>query len=80
MVLPGTRFRIVARSAGDRRQLLAEGGDGCYYLLKIGRGNVEAKPLDKLAAHKLQFSPAWHPVNDRSRVSTAELVSRAARM
>ena len=80
MVLPGTRFRIVARSAGDRRQLLGEGGDGCYYLLKIERGNVEATPLDKLAAHKMQFSPAWHPVHDRARVSTAELVFQAARM
>ena len=80
MMMPGTRFRIVARSAGDRRQLLGEGGDGRYYLLKIGRGDVEAMPVDQAAAQKMQFSAAWHPVRDRNRVSTAEQVFQAARM
>ncbi len=80
MVLPGTRFRIVARSAGDRRKLLGEGADGGYYLLRIERGTVETTPLDKAVAQKLQFSPAWHPVHERTRVSTAELVFQAARL
>lgn len=80
MVMAGMRYRIVARSAGDRRQLLGEGGDGRYYLLRIGRGDVEARPVDPAAAQKMQFSAAWHPVRDRSRLSTAELVFQAARM
>ena len=74
------RYRIVARSAGDRRQLLGEGGDGYYYLLRIERGGIEATRVDTAAAHKMQFSAAWHPVRDRNRVSSAELVSQAARM
>ena len=80
MVMAGMRFRIVARSTGARRQLLGEGSDGRYYLLTVGRGDFEAWPVDPVAAQKMQFSAAWHPVRGRSRLSTAELVFQAARM
>lgn len=75
-----TRFRILARSAGDRRQFLGEGGDGAYYLLNIDRTGVHARALDGRAAQTLQFSPAWHPVHDRTRHSVMELRLEAARM
>lgn len=75
-----TRYRLLARSAGDRRQFLGEGGDGGYYLLRVDRTGVEATALDGRAAQALQFSPAWHPVHDRTRHSVMELRFEAARM
>lgn len=60
------RYRIVARSIADRRQMLAIGDDGNYYLLSLNGLNLVPVPVEGREARRLQSDRAWVPASDHT--------------